>query len=217
MPPFRNPTNRLPRTFTYETTDQIFLEMLKEWNVNQYKCKTGNPIINQRLRTILEDIREKLFLIQDFYCAFCGIDLIIAREIHREHIAPQSQHPRYIFEPENLVLACYDCNDYKGRKRTVINDTGIYTSTTFEILHPYRDDYGSYLIAHYENSGLFFELIDGVTDVRAINTLSKLGLQDPFLIKERGMRIHNALIPSTLEDDKLVRKTCSIAPRKGNS
>lgn len=214
---FKNPGNRLPNTFAYEPADEVFLDLLKEWNTNHYKCITGNASINNRIRGIKEDIREKLFFIQDFFCAFCGIDLEIARETHREHIAPQSQHNKFIFEPENFVLACYDCNDFKGRKRTVDNETEIYATTTFLILHPYRNDYGAFIAAYYEDGGLFFQLLDNITDLRAVNTLKILGLQEPSLIKERGMRIKNSIIPSTPQDDAIVRQICSIAIRKKNS
>lgn len=215
-PPFRNPGNRLPNTFSYEIADEVLLELLKPWNTNQYQCKAGSAAVNNRIRSIKVDIREKLLFIQDFYCAFCGIDLVIARKIQREHIAPQSQQSDYIFEPENMVLACFDCNDFKGRKTTIDVDTGIYLSSTFLILHPYRDDYGTFLIAHFENGGLFFQLRDGVTDVRATATLEKLGLQEPLLIKERGMRIRHAIDTPSQADNELIRLTCSIAIRKRN-
>ena len=137
----------------------------------------------------------------------------IAREVHREHIASQSSYPNYIFHPENLVLACYDCNDFKGKSNTIANDAEDYETTTFLILHPYRDNYGDYIVAFYENGGLWFEVINGVTDPRADFTLKKLGLREPQLIKERGMRIKCALIPSSEQDDEIVRNVCSIGPR----
>jgi uncharacterized protein (TIGR02646 family) len=212
--PFRNPGLRLANTFSYEAADDIFLQLLRPWSTDKYKEKTKSPQVNNRIREIKVDIREKLYLIQNFYCAFCGINLTIAREVHREHIAPQSQHGEYIFEPENLVLACYDCNDFKGKKRTVANDTHSYSTTTFNILHPYRDDYGAFIQAFYEAGGLFFQVISGVTDERAANTIKCLGLDDSILIKERGMRIYNSLIPSSEEDDDLIRATCSIIRRR---
>lgn len=214
--PFRNPGLKLPKIFEYEITDSVFLETIKEWTPNQYKESTGITLQNTRIRKIKSDIRNKLLIIQDEYCAFCGLDLNIVREAHREHIAPQSQKNEYIFEPENLVMACYDCNDSKGTTHTIISNTHIYQTETFKILHPYRDNYGDYIIAYYENGGLFFELLEGVTDPRAINTLTVLGLQDLKLIGERGMRILFALKDISDADDNLVRIVCSMPKRNRN-
>lgn len=211
--PFRNPGSKLSVKYSYELVHEVFLNNIKPWTPAHYQEKAGSPENNNQIRTIKEDIRNKLLVIQDRYCAFCGLDLDIVREKHREHIAPQSQKNEYIFEPENLVMACYDCNDSKGRTHTIISNTQIYQTESFNILHPYRDDFGSYLIAFYENGGLFFEVLDGITDRRAIKTISVLGLQDPKLIVERGMRIRIALIDCTPADDELIRRTCSIPNR----
>lgn len=215
-PPFRTPGNRLPNILSYDIEDEVFLEMIKPWSRNQYKGVGGVPQINNRIRKIKEDIRSRLFVIQDSYCAFCGLDLWIVKEYHREHIVPQSQVSDYIFEPENLVMACYDCNDFKGTTGIIDQNTNIYSTSSFFILHPYRDNFGDYLVAFYENGGLFFELADGVTDDRAKATLRILGLQEPNLIKERGMRIRHEIDPPSDADNELVRLTCSIAPRKRN-
>lgn len=212
--PFRNPGKKLTNTLSYDLDDEVFLEILKPWSRDQYKEKAGGPINNNRIRKIKEDIRSRLFEIQDSYCAFCGLDLWIAKEYHREHIVPQSQDSNYIFEKQNLVMACFDCNDFKSTNGIIDNNTGIYATSSFLILHPYLDNYGDFLVAFYENGGLFFELVDGISDKRAKATLKILGLQEPNLIKERGMRIKYYTIPSTPQDDELVRQICSISPRK---
>lgn len=215
--PLRIPGDQLPGVITYNAKDEVFLEMLKPWAAIHYREGLENsPRTNARIALIKEDIRNQLYTIQNRYCAFCGIDLDIAREVHREHIASQSSYPEYIFHPENLVLACYDCNDFKGRRNVVGLNTNNYDTTTFIILHPYRDDYGNYLVAFYENGGLWFEVLPGVTDARAKATIDKLGLEDFKLIKERGMRIKCALISNTQQDDEYVRAICSIAPRIAN-
>jgi hypothetical protein len=114
-------------------------------------------------------------------------------------------------------MACYDCNDFKSTRHTLqTKDANSYSDCTFLILHPFIDNFGDYFISYYEKGGLYIDLIDGVTDVRAINTINFLGFKDPKLIVERGMRIRNASIPCTDEEDELIRLSCSIAPRKMN-
>ena len=212
--PILNPGNKLTSLVKYSFADKRFLISIKPWSADHYKGKADSPTKNREIQRIKEFIRKELITIQNNYCAFCGLDLNIVKEFHREHIAPQSQHNHYIFTPENLVLACYDCNDAKGKSKTVITDTEKYKSTNFLILHPYRDNFGDFIIPFYENGGLWFEVIRGVTDDRADKTIKILGLQDPKLIKERGMRIKNALIPVTPQEDEIIREICSISPRK---
>jgi uncharacterized protein (TIGR02646 family) len=215
--PFRIPGNKLVNTFSYDYADEVFLEMIKPWSTDHYKEKAGSANNNNRIRKIKEEIRSRLFVIQDSYCAFCGIDLWIAKAFHREHIVPQSQDTDYIFEPKNLVMACYDCNDFKSTRHTLQHkDVYSYHNCTFLILHPFKDNFGDFFISYYEKGGLYIDLIDGITDIRAENTIKFLGFKDPKLIVERGMRIRNASIPCTEDDDDLIRQICNVEKRKNN-
>lgn len=214
--PFKHPGPKLPSTVVYKVEDQVFLEIIKPWTTAHYKQGLkGSSYTNKRIGEIKEDIRQSLLFIQDEYCAFCGIDLTIVLKRHREHIAPQAQYNEFIFESENLVMACEYCNDFKGTNDTIQAHQPQYSNCTFTILHPHRDNFNQFIVARYESGGFLLELIDGVTDTRAINLIDKLGLQDLRLIAERGMRIKNKLKGNTEEDDEYVRQICNVT-RKGN-
>ncbi len=214
--PFRHPSTRLPSTVIYKVEDEAFLEMLKPWSTTHYRQGLENSAYNnRRIGEIKEDIRQYLLYVQDEYCAFCGIDLNIVYKFHREHIAPQAQYTDFIFKPENLVMACDYCNEFKGTKNTIETPNVEYANCTFNILHPHRDNFNEFLLVRYDNGGFLLEVIPGVTDTRAINLIEKLGLQDLRLIAERGMRIKNKLKGNSEEDDEYVRNICNVT-RKGN-
>ncbi len=215
--PFRNPQPKLPDIVLYFPEDEVFLNLLKEWTPDMYKPKGLGRKNNARIRKIKEDLRQSLLFIQDEYCAFCGIDLNIARRMDREHIAPQAQYPMFIFEQKNIVMACYDCNDAKKTNNSVQTPHASYSDVIFNILHPFRDDYDVFLSAHYEDGGLFFQTLPGVTDQRAANTIQILGLDKLKFVKERGMRIRNIILRPSAADDAIIRAACSIQVRQANN
>lgn len=211
---YRNPTTRFVTKVQFSQGEIDFLESIKPWSPEKWSKSFGTPAQNQARNTIKGKIKTDLETIQNNYCAFCGIDLQKVYKVHREHIAPQYRHPYYIFEPENLVLACIHCNDFKGKKRTVITDTQNYTSTTFNILHPYRDDYNQYLECDFQNRELIFSII-GPEPEKTLNTIKCVGLDEPHLMTIRGAVILHDALPITPNEDNLVKEIVSKT-RRGN-
>ena len=50
------------------------------------------------------------------YCAYCGVDLIQewSPAYAVDHLLPKCQYRKHEDTPENWVLSCAICNDYKG-------------------------------------------------------------------------------------------------------
>lgn len=66
-----------------------------------------------------------------------------------EHIVAQSAHPRWMFLPENLAVACRECNSAKGAKEVLVDPTvAIYPtqSAGFHVVHPHFDDWRHHII-----------------------------------------------------------------------
>jgi uncharacterized protein (TIGR02646 family) len=202
---FRNPSPRLPRTVAFDAAESAFLESIKPWSKEKWKDSFGTPAENAFRDAIKVKIKMDLKSIQCNYCAFCGLDLQLAYEVHREHIAPQYKHPHFIFEPSNLVLACNFCNMHKGKKRTVLNDTKDYHTTTFRILHPHRDNYNEYLFCDYMSRELIFTIIGPEPD-KTKATIKCVGLDEPHLMSQRGAIIFKASLPLTPNEDDLVKE-----------
>lgn len=206
---YRPPTTRLPRTVQFTPGEAIFLNSILPWTQQQWANSFGTPAQNLQRNNIKARIRTELEGIQNNYCAFCGLNLRLAYKVHREHIAPQYRHPHYIFEPENLVLACNYCNEHKRTKLTVVNDTLVYSTTTFNILHPHRDNFNTYLACDIVNNELVFTIV-GPDPVKTQRTIDCVGLLDPHLMTQRGAIIVKTALPNFWLFDAAVKLIISI-------
>lgn len=211
---YRNPSPRLPATVVFTAVENAFLDSIRPWSKEKWSKSFGTAAEHTSRNAIKAKIKADLEVIQDNYCAFCGLDLELAYEVHREHIAPQYMHPHYIFEPQNLILACNFCNMHKGTKGTVVNDTMIYATTTFKILHPHRDNFNNYLACDYQNRELIFTIV-GPEPAKTLATIKCVGLDEPHLMSQRGAIIFKASLPVTQNEDDLVKQIVS-KNRRGN-
>ncbi|MES2263473.1 MAG: HNH endonuclease [Pseudomonadota bacterium] len=108
---------------------------------------TKGPIVALRY-----SIRNHYLKEQSFMCAYCRME---KKERHGltwdvEHIIPKSTHPLYLFEPENLALACKECNQSKWDKEVLskkLTGKSIYprASNAFTIIHPHYDLYSDHI------------------------------------------------------------------------
>ncbi|WP_175883719.1 HNH endonuclease [Burkholderia sp. BCC0044] len=109
----------------------------------------------KEIQEVRKEIREHYLGEQSYRCAYCRIE---KKEKHGmvwdvEHILPKSLYPKFVFEPENLCLACKECNTPKddcdvlngeAAKRSAFpNKSGDY-----RIVHPHYDIYSD----HFEVS-----------------------------------------------------------------
>lgn len=210
---YRPPSTALTDTVSFDIAETTFLNSIKPWTKEQWSTSFGTPAQNQSRNDIKTKIKSELEIIQNSYCAFCGLDLSLAYKVQREHIAPQYKHPHYIFEPENLVLACNYCNEHKGKKGTVINDTLVYATTTFNILHPHRDNFNQYLDCNFVRNELIFTII-GPERVKTQKTIDCVGLLEPHLMSQRGAIILKASLPNFGILDAMVKLIVSINRRR---
>lgn len=209
---YRNPTTRFPRTVLFTQPEINFLQSIIPWSKKKWSGSFGNVADHAFRNQIKAKIKTELAIIQNNYCAFCGLDLTLTYATHREHIAPQYKHPYYIFEPENLVLACNFCNMYKGKKLTVINDTRVYSTTTFKIFHPFRDDYSSHFQCDFQRRELIFTIISPDPE-KAQRTIDCIGLNAPALITQRGAIVFRYAFPVSVNEDMIVKQIVSLNRR----
>lgn len=109
--------------------------------------RTKGPIVKLR-----HSIRTHYLEEQGFLCAYCRME---KKERHGltwdvEHIIPKSTHPLYLFEPENLALACKECNQSKWDKGVLTNPLTRESpyprmSDAFTIIHPHYDTYSEHM------------------------------------------------------------------------
>ncbi len=197
--PFRKPAPKLPETVNFTEEESSFLDSIKPWTKEKWSDSFGTSDQNRIRNEIKAKIKTELKRIQDNYCAFCGLNLDLAYEVHREHVAPQYKYPDYIFEPENLVLSCSFCNMFKKKKAYFVADRNnrvgpkLYSNLTFEILHPHRDNFSDYLDCDFINLELIFTIIDPNSG-KTQKTINCVGLEEPHLITQRGAIILKDLL-----------------------
>lgn len=115
----------------------------------------SHEIWNQTHGAIVDlraSIRSHYLKEQSFRCAYCRME---KKERHGltwdvEHIIPKSTHPRYLFEPENLALACKECNQSKWDKNILskkLTPDAPYPRKpeAFTIIHPHYDTYSDHI------------------------------------------------------------------------
>lgn len=210
---YRQPSTRLSSTVQFTQAEVAFLAKIQPWSKKKWSESLGTAADNTERNNIKNKIKTELESIQDNYCAFCGLNLSLAYKVQREHIAPQYKHPHYIFEPENLVLACNYCNEKKGRKKTVINDTGNYATTTFNILHPHRDNFSDYLACDFNRNELVFTIV-GTDRIKSQKTIDCVGLSDPHLVAHRGAIILKSSLPNFWFSNLLIKLIVSKNRKK---
>jgi uncharacterized protein (TIGR02646 family) len=85
---------------------------------------------------------------QRYKCVYCGNTNYInhGASWHIEHIIPKETNDKLMFDSENLCVSCPECNQYKGKKKVLI-DNLIYSnrSQDFIIVHPHYDDYDEHI------------------------------------------------------------------------
>jgi uncharacterized protein (TIGR02646 family) len=153
-----------------------------------------------------QKIKEQLLTIQDGYCAYCGISFSIRggnSSIHREHVAPKhiDVHIRFIFEPQNLVLACSRCNgfDYKGSKNYLTLYDEDYSVCEFSIVHPHLDDFFEHLT---DQNGIIIEIVND--SEKGQKSLKEFGINDESEIMIRGAFKKIKAEPLSDEDENLL-------------
>lgn len=131
-----------------------------------------------------KDVTAFLLVEQSGRCAYCGGRLFEKRP-HRDHIAPKEKYRKWMFWPENLVLACFACNtDLKAAFDPVLKEGATYRLTDFSIVHPYLDDPAQHI--NYAAAGLSILISPVNNSPKGLKTIQLFGLADPERAKQRA-------------------------------
>lgn len=155
--------------------------------------KSLNLIRTER-DNLKNNIKNQLFKLQKGFCPYCGFKFSYRvgetgiRNIHREHIAPKSEHKKYTFTTRNIVLACSICNgsDYKANCDTINHLGDTYSDCDFNIIHPYLDKRSEHLKLNIDTG--VYEFIPGKPKGKF--TVDLFGLNERFHIDNRLMHLN---------------------------
>ena len=153
----------LSTTIKYSKKQLAFINSLKPFQGNEWdKSFTGTGRVKgaqSRRDELKESIKTKLNNIQFPHCIYCGFHEKIVGNLQREHIAPKGSHINFVFEAENLILACANCNGFlkKHNKDTISTVNADYKRCTFRIIHPYRDKHQDHFSYTFNNNNLYIK------------------------------------------------------------
>ncbi|CAM3328838.1 HNH endonuclease [Polaromonas hydrogenivorans] len=133
-----------------------YIDSIKTY-IDEYD-KTDHQIWNKTEGKIVEvrnTIRKHYLKEQSYCCAYCKIE---KKETHGltwdiEHILPKSLFPEYLFEPENLAIACKECNNPKDATNVLTNQS------KKPIKYPSRSNDYSIVHPHFDKHHEHFEII----------------------------------------------------------
>ena len=101
------------------------------------------------IKSFKKNFRRYMYNNQNKLCAYCRIHVPICCDpMHREHIVYKSEHPQWMYLPQNLCLACATCNEYKGTIEVLCNPrvkTYPKKGNGFKIIHPLYDRYSEHI------------------------------------------------------------------------
>ena len=143
---------QIKKVYNYSSTDKTFIKNMPALNGNEWAgnldyaiWKWGDRVKIDALKRV---IANKLVNIQGTNCAFCGMKLKVTSSGQIEHIAPKgpNRFPEYMFDKNNLVIACSLCNGFEKKERKDFSNTigknrgRNYKNEPFNIVHPKLDD-----------------------------------------------------------------------------
>ena len=168
----------------FSNTNLTYLDSIKPFHKDQWN------ITIKAMKSVKEKIKKDLILIQNNKCAYCIKDLDdrtrsdddLQLDGDREHIAPKSIHPEFMFEELNLVLSCAVCN------RTLKNDIDVisrkntsYSRCDFNIVHPYLDNYKKHIVFDTD-----MVICTGYITTKGLTTINLFKLNESYITKERA-------------------------------
>lgn len=131
-----------------------------------------------------KNVTTLLLTEQSKRCAYCG-GRLFEKKPHRDHIAPKEKYRKWMFWPENLVLACFACNtDLKATFDPVVKEGVTYRLTEFSIVHPYLDEPTHHI--NYAAAGLSILISPVNNSSKGLRTIQLFDLTNPERAKQRA-------------------------------
>lgn len=123
--------------------------LVARYNAEPDKVSTywGHAEVNP----VRREIKAHYIKEQQHLCCYCGIPDPSTHGLDWdvEHVVAQTPRPEFMFTPENLGVACKECNTSKSAKETLVNpSSSSYPSTSdaFLVVHPHFDEWSDHIL-----------------------------------------------------------------------
>lgn len=150
------------------------------------KTKAKDPWGNgtKLTKSFKANVTSLLLIEQSKRCAYCG-GRLNERKPHRDHIAPNEKYRKWMFWPENLVLACFACNtELKGTFNPIVKEGKNYRGSIFSIIHPYIDNPADHIGYAADGLSILIKEVNG--SQKGAETIRIFNLTDPERAKQRA-------------------------------
>ncbi|WP_421164467.1 HNH endonuclease [Aeromonas dhakensis] len=149
------------------------IELSSKYDKLKVNCEQDVAKWNEtsdEITSLKKEIRDFYLNEQKRKCAYCRQEKL---ENHGmtwdiEHILPKSIYPQFILEPENLAVACKECNQAKSNKDPLSVQNKQQTilrypqkNTQYQIIHPHFDVYSQHIKIHRIGMQVIFIPIAG--------------------------------------------------------
>lgn len=129
----------------YTADEQSKIKQFKLLPDNEKKGYWDNTHDGE-LSSLKEKIKKHYLEVQDYTCPYCRQRIVVDHlgSWDAEHIIPKDPHPNFMFEAENLCIACKDCNQEKLNKNILVDkDRKRFPKRDKDYLisHPHFDNY----------------------------------------------------------------------------
>lgn len=103
---------------------------------------------------------------------------------------------------------------HKATKKTLLSNTGVYSTESFKILHPHRDDFNLYLDCDVDNNNdVVFSIIDA-NGGKTQAAIDCVGLAAPHLVTQRSAIILKEEISRRTPLNALVRLSIKVTRKR---
>lgn len=119
---------------------------------SQREDKNGDNWSNEEFADIKIKIKNHYKVEQNYTCPYCKVIYPITHGMvwDIEHIIAKDKKPQFMLEPQNLCVACKDCNGAKSSKEVLVNKDRVtfpVRSSDYKIIHPHFDQYEQHINA----------------------------------------------------------------------
>lgn len=129
------------KTIAYTTEEVALIATVGERQLD-WGCDTLKPLRKRIKQFYLED--------QGLQCCYCRRRNATThgRAWDIEHVIAQSSHPSFMFEPENLAIACIDCNAAKSDQSVLVRPRKTFPrdAAAYSIVHPHYDTWNDHFM-----------------------------------------------------------------------
>lgn len=205
------------------------------WSIADEKLKTQVRSLKGRhwgtRHAPVVALRKRLLTLQGWRCAYCKSHIDMDRRGHREldHVLPKKAtdncdlvaaasssakhrwqtagYPQFAYEPHNLVIACPECNGYKGsydsRARRSTSAVRYPGPNGFAWMHPQFHPYSSSIICrnwnYFAKAGSYGDVVIEVCRLNDPEVLERKFAQRARVKVKRFNRLHTAVLSLATE------------------